>query len=147
MEKIFISLLFFILSISAVNADELATIEKAIQLANNRLTQGVLIIDIKNDIDFEKETCRLVEFALIGLNSKELFNDYCYYLSIYCLARKHKRYLLAKSILIQAYETEEYPKLKNWIKKRIDILNKVNFKEEDFSIIKEISDLRRNVLR
>ena len=148
MNKIIKTLLLIIfLPVSVTFADDLATIEKAINIANLRLTQGITIIDTRNDIDFEKEACRLVEFALIGLNSKDLFNDYCYYLSIYCLARKHKRYKLAKSMLTQAYEAEEYLKLKHWIKKRIDLLSKENFNEDDFNISKEISDLRRNVLR
>ena len=121
--------------------------EKAISLANKRFNQGIFLEDLSNDENFEKEAGRQIEFAFINLNAKEIFSDDWYIFSVYCLARKHKRYTLALSKLKQAYDVEEYTKLKKWIKRRIDLLNNENFKEDDFDIGNEISDLRNKVLR
>lgn len=147
MKKIIISIILIILLIPATYADDLTTIEKAINIADLRLNQGITLIDIKSDNDFENEACRLVEFALSSLNSDKLFNEDCYNLSIYCLSRKHKRYALAVSVLKKAYDIEEYYKLKKWIKIRISLLDNKDFIEDNFDISKEISDFRKNVLR
>ena len=148
MNKIFkIILLFVILSSLSVFADELSILEKAIHMADNRLKQGFFLTNIVTDKDFTEQASRQVEFALISLKSQNIFTEDMYNLSLYCLSRKHKRYALAISVLKQAYEVEEYNKLKIWLKKRISILENKDFIEDNFDINKEIADLRKNVLR
>ncbi len=145
MMKRYLLVLLLFFPIAAASADVLATIEKAISIADRRISQGIFLTEIKNDREFESQACRQMEFALINLNSKEPLTDDWYNLSIYCLSRKHKRYNLALSILKKAYDAEEYPKFKKWIKKRIDLLETKSFIEDNFDINKEISDLRRVV--
>lgn len=148
MNKIFKTLLLFvILSSLSVFADELSILERAIHIADNRLNQGIFLTNIVTDKDFAEQASRQVEFALIYLKSQNIFNEDMYNLSLYCLSRKHKRYSLAISVLKKAYETEEYNKLKNWMKKRIILLENKDFIEDNFDISKEIADLRKNVLR
>jgi hypothetical protein len=144
MKKIYLLLIFFLSTIS-IFADELSTIEKAAVLANNRLSQGFFLTDIKDEKSFEEQAGKQIEFALISLNSQELLTEDWYDLLLYCLARKHKYYNLALSILKKEFEIEKYPRLRKWIKKRIILLEQKDFYEEDFDISTELSDLRKNV--
>lgn len=138
-------LLLLLLSTLIIFADELSDVEKATILANNRLTQGIFLTDIKDEKTFELQAGKQIEFALISLNSQELLTEDWYDLSLYCLARKHKYYNLALSILKREYEIEKYPRLRKWIKKRIILLEQKDFYEEDFDIKAELLDLRKNV--
>ncbi len=144
MKKSYLLLIFFLSTIS-IFADELSTIEKAAFLANNRLTQGIFLTDIKDEKSFEEQAGKKIEFALISLNSQDLLTEDWYDLLLYCLARKYKYYNLALSILKREFEIEKYPRLRKWIKKRIILLEQKDFYEEDFDISTELSDLRKNV--
>ena len=144
MKKSYLLLIFFLSTIS-IFADELSTIEKAAFLANNRLTQGIFLTDIKDEKSFEEQAGKQIEFALISLNSQDLLTEDWYDLVLYCLARKHKYYNLALSILKKEYEIEKYPRLRKWIQKRINLLQQKDYYEEDFDISTELSDLRKNV--
>ncbi len=141
----FIILFIMLISLSNLYADELNIIEKAINIAHNRLTQGLFVSEISNEKEFEEQAGKQIEFALISLNSRDLITDDWHSLCVYCLARKHKYFNLAISILKEAYNAENYPKLRKWIKKRIDLLEKYNLINENFDINKELKDLRKNV--
>ena len=144
MKKSYLLLIFFLSTIS-IFADELSIIEKAAFLANNRLTQGIFLTDIKDEKSFEEQAGKQIEFALISLNSQDLLTEDWYDLVLYCLARKHKYYNLALSILKKEYEIEKYPRLRKWIQKRINLLQQKEFIEDDFDIKAELSDLRKSV--
>ncbi|MBQ2591711.1 MAG: hypothetical protein II567_00340 [Candidatus Riflebacteria bacterium] len=144
MKKSYLLLIFFLSTIS-IFADELSIIEKAAFLANNRLTQGIFLTEIKDEKSFEEQAGKQIEFALISLNSQDLLTEDWYDLVLYCLARKHKYYNLALSILKKEYEIEKYPRLRKWIQKRINLLQQKEFIEDDFDIKAELSDLRKSV--
>lgn len=146
MKKIIIILLF--LSISLILfADELSTLEEAAIIADNRLKQGIFLSEITDEKSFEKEAGKQIEFALISLNAENLLTEDWYDLALYCLARKHKYYTLAVSILKKEYEIEKFPRLRKWIQKRILLLEQPKFIEDDFDIKAELLDFRKSVFR
>ncbi|MBR4569828.1 MAG: hypothetical protein IKO19_04090 [Candidatus Riflebacteria bacterium] len=145
MKKILLLIVYIICSSFILSADELSTIEKAAIMANNRLTQGILLTEIKDEKSFEEQAGKQIEFALISLNAENLLTEDWYDLVLYCLARKHKYYNLALSILKKEYEIEKYPRLRKWIQKRINLLQQKDFCEEDFDINSELSDLRKSL--
>ena len=145
MKKILLLIVYILCSSFILSADELSTVEKAAIMANNRLTQGILLTEIKDEKSFEEQAGKQIEFALISLNAENLLTEDWYDLALYCLARKHKYYNLALSILKKEYEIEKYPRLRKWIQKRINLLQQKNFHEEDFNIKAELSDLRKRV--
>ena len=146
MKKILVIILFFLSTMNLL-ADELSTIEKAAVIANNRLSQGLLLEEIKNQKSFEEQAGKQIEFALISLNSQELLTEDWFDLALYCLARKHKYYNLAISILKKEYEIEKYPRLRKWIQNRIQLLEQQNFIEDEFDIKVELLDFRKSVFR
>ena len=145
MKKIFFLIVYILCSSFILSADELSTVEKAAIMANNRLTQGILLTEIKDEKSFEEQAGKQIEFALISLNAENLLTEDWYDLALYCLARKHKYYNLALFILKKEYEIEKYPRLRKWIEKRINLLQQKDFHEEDFDIKAELSDLRKRV--
>ena len=145
MKKILIVIALILVSAIILSADELSTLEKAAIMANNRLTQGILLTEIKNEKSFEEQAGKQIEFALISLNAENLLTEDWYDLALYCLARKHRYYSLALSILKKEYDIEKYPRLRRWIEKRINLLQQKDFYEEDFDIKTELSDLRKRV--
>lgn len=146
MKKILIIIAFILLnSAFSLFADELSTVEKAAILANNRLTQGILLTEIKDEKSFEEQAGKQIEFALISLNAENLLTEDWYDLALYCLARKHRYYGLALFILKKEYEIEKYPRLRKWIEQRIKLLQQKNFYEEDFDIKAELLDLRKSL--
>ena len=144
MKKILLMIFFVILPLSLFS-DGLSMVEKATLIANNRLTQGIFLTDIKDEKSFKEQAGKQIEFALIISNSQKLLTEDWYDLSLYCLARKHKYYNLALSILKKEFEIENYPRLRKWIQKRINLLEQKDFNEEDFDINAELSDLRKKV--
>ena len=144
MKKIIVIILLF-LSSQYLFADELSLIEKASLLADSRLNQGIFLSEITDEKSFEEQAGKQIEFALISLNSQELLTEDWFNLILYCLARKHKYYNLALSILKKEYEIEKYHRLRKWIQKRINMLQPKDFHEEDFDIKAELSDLRKSV--
>ena len=145
MKKILIVIALILVSAIILSADELSTLEKAAIMANNRLIQGILLTEIKNEKSFEEQAGKQIEFALISLNAENLLTEDWYDLALYCLARKHRYYSLALSILKKEYDIEKYPRLRRWIEKRINLLQQKDFYEEDFDIKTELSDLRKRV--
>lgn len=144
---IFLILLTFFIKTLPSNADELSIIEQVTTDVNIRINQGSLLTEITDDKSFEKEASRLIEFAFINLNSKNLLTEDWFDLTLYCIARKQKYYKLAISILKKEYEIEKYHKLRLWLKKRITLLETPNFYENDFNINQELSDLREKVFK
>ena len=145
MKKILLLIVYILCSSFILSADELSTIEKAAIMANNRLTQGILLTEIKDEKSFEEQAGKQIEFALISLNAENLLTEDWYDLALYCLAREHKYYNLALFILKKEYEIEKYPRLRKWIQKRINLIQQKNFHEEDFNIKAELSDLRKSL--
>ena len=145
MKKFLFVIVFILYSSFILFADELSTVEKAAIMANNRLTQGILLTEIRDEKSFEEQAGKQIEFALISLKAENLLTEDWFDLALYCLARKHKYYNLALSILKKEYEIEKYPRLRKWIEKRINLLQQKDFHEEDFDIKAEFSDLRKSV--
>ena len=145
MKKILFIIAFIFYSAVILVADELSTVEKAAIIANNRITQGILLTEIKDEKSFEEQVGKQIEFALISLNAENILTEDWYDLALYCLARKHRYYNLALFILKKEYEIEKYPRLRKWIQKRINLLQQKDFYEEEFDIKSEFSDLRKCV--
>lgn len=142
--KTFILTLAIIISlIHPIQADELDTLARAIEIANKRINEGLVILPLNTEQEFEKSAGRQLEFALIEIKGEKLLTEEWYDLALYCLARKNKRYQLALNILEKEYGLDNHPRLKRWIKKRIEILKNKNFKEDNFDTNKELSDLRK----
>lgn len=138
---IIIYLLFFPHHI--LYADELAIVEKAIFIVDERIYKGIFLSEISDDKTFENEVTRMLEFAYISLGKEKFLTEEWFDLSIYCLARKYKYYKLAINLLKKEYEIIKYHKLRKWIKARIQLLDNSDFFESDFDIKKEVNDLRK----
>lgn len=124
-------------------ADELHTIEKAANIVQSRLEQGLFFTPINDEQSFEEQVGKQIQFALMSLNAQELLTEDWFDLLLYCIARKYRYYNLALRLLKKEYEMEEFPQLRRWINHRIKMLEKNNFSESAFDIRAELYDLRK----
>ena len=143
--RYFIAVLIITFINLPLNADDFSNLEKVISIAEKRISSGILLINNINEKNFIEEANKQIEFAMHSLNLNNLLEEDYINLSLYCLARKKQYYSIAISILKSAYEVENYPKLKRWIKKRISILEQYNFYESDFDIKKELQNLKQSL--
>lgn len=141
LREIFIIVLMFIATIA--RADELHTIEKAANIVQNRLEQGLFFTPITDEQSFEEQAGKQIQFAIMSLNAHELLTEDWFDLLLYCIARKYRYYNLALRLLRKEYEMEEYPQLRRWINHRIKMLEKNSFSESAFDIRAELYDLRK----